>query len=175
MFELSTKAYNYCVTSHINQTRRNGEPYAQRPLRVAGIMMQEKEGEKLDRLLSIAFLHDILEYGEISYQTLVEEFGEAVANCVLELTSNGSKVAKLGKEEYLKELMLELSEEALGVKLGIMLDDVSNIYEVKYAKRVEKAQEIKSVIINLIDNRSLTIMQKNLILQINNKIDEVMS
>ena len=62
-------------------------------------------------------MHDTLEDTPCSYIEIETEFGPLVASVVMELTSDEEAIKKIGKNEYLKEKMLNMSKYALTLKL----------------------------------------------------------
>jgi len=60
--------------------------------------------------MTAALLHDTVEDCEnISLQEIAENFGYYVAALVDELTSNESEIKKIGKTDYLKNKMTNIS------------------------------------------------------------------
>ncbi|XOQ19062.1 MAG: GTP diphosphokinase [Sporanaerobacter sp.] len=73
------KAYNFAELAHEGQYRNSGEKFFIHPYNVAMILADLN----MDTSTIIAgLLHDVLEDTDVTYETLVEEFGEEVANLV---------------------------------------------------------------------------------------------
>lgn len=105
-----------CKHDEIYQTRKgSGVPYFVHPKGVALIVM--KNGGNNDQIRA-ALLHDVLEDCHASDEELRVCFGEHVQSLVRELTNQRYKIEKMGKEEYMTEKLMKLSNEALLVKLA---------------------------------------------------------
>ncbi|PZP51309.1 MAG: bifunctional (p)ppGpp synthetase/guanosine-3',5'-bis(diphosphate) 3'-pyrophosphohydrolase [Pseudopedobacter saltans] len=72
----------------------------------------------------VALLHDVLEDTETSYQELVEQFDDKVANAVLSLTKNNSYSSKTEKIEDSLERIKKQPKEVWAVKLA---DRITNL------------------------------------------------
>lgn len=64
-----------------------------------------------------AVCHDTLEDTQASFEEIEVLFGEEVANIVKEVTNDREKISKIGKENYINNELVTLSEPALFVKL----------------------------------------------------------
>ena len=81
------KAYILAADAHKEQRRKSGEPYIIHPIGVASILA----GLQMDEYtLAAAFLHDVVEDTEYTYDDIRNIFGGVVANLV-------DGVTKLGK------------------------------------------------------------------------------
>lgn len=112
-------AYTYAKYCHseIGQKRKaSEEPYFVHPKGVAKIVMDNGGNE--DQIIA-AFCHDLLEdVPFVSYEDLKQGFGQHPADLVLELTNVRYKIDQMGKEAYMTEKLMSLSNEALLVKLA---------------------------------------------------------
>lgn len=88
--EFVNKAYKYANAAHKGQMRKSGEEFINHPVQVAGILAELK----MDPVtVATGFLHDVVEDTDRSYEDIVNEFSEEVADLV-------EGVTKLGKFEY---------------------------------------------------------------------------
>ena len=109
-----------CKHDEIYQVRKGtGVPYFIHPKGVALIVM--KNGGNCDQIKA-ALLHDTLEDTHTSDEELRVCFGEHVQSLVRELTNQRYKIEEIGKEAYMTEKLMKLSNEALLIKLA----DINN-------------------------------------------------
>lgn len=111
------------------------EPYWVHPEGVAKIVM-EHGGSDIE--IKAAMAHDTMEDAGVSYDDMVEKFGEEVASIVKEVTNNKDEIAKIGKERYISEELCRLSPEALTVKLADMLYNMKDSPTEKNYERMRK-------------------------------------
>ena len=105
-----------CKHDEIYQTRKgSGVPYFVHPKGVALIVM--KNGGNNDQIKA-SLLHDTLEDTHTSDEELRVCFGEHVQSLVRELTNQKYKIEEMGKEAYMTEKLMKLSNEALLIKLA---------------------------------------------------------
>lgn len=113
-----------CKHDEVYQKRKvTGLPYFIHPKGVALIVM--KNGGTNDQIKS-ALLHDTLEDTHTSDEELRVCFGEHVQSLVRELTNQRYKIEEMGKETYMTEKLMSLSNEALLVKLADMLYNIND-------------------------------------------------
>ena len=155
-------AYTYAkyCNSEIGQKRKgSGEPYFVHPKYVAKIVMENGGNE--DQIIA-AFCHDLLEdVPFVSYEDLKRGFNQHVADLVIELTNQKYKIEEMGKEAYMTEKLMKLSNEALLIKLADILYNIND--------QPTEAQEIRMLhnISNLLlERKDLTENTKTLIFQI---------
>lgn len=113
-----------CKHDEIYQVRKGtGVPYFVHPKGVALMVM--KNGGNNDQIKA-ALLHDTLEDTHTSDEEIRVCFGEHVQSLVRELTNQRYKIEELGKEVYMSEKLMKLSNEALLVKLCDMLYNLND-------------------------------------------------
>lgn len=113
-----------CKHDEVYQKRKGtGVPYFVHPKGVALIVM--KNGGNNDQIKA-ALLHDTLEDTHTSDEELRVCFGEHVQSLVRELTNQRYKIEEIGKEAYMTEKLMKLSNEALLVKLADMLYNLND-------------------------------------------------
>ncbi len=69
-----------------------------------------------------------------SYIEIEREFGPLVASIVMELISNEESIEKIGKNEYLKNKMVNMSKYSLTLKL---VDRLANILDTPKQKYIQ--------------------------------------
>jgi|SaaInlStandDraft_4_1057021.scaffolds.fasta_scaffold02908_2 (p)ppGpp synthase/HD superfamily hydrolase len=125
---LVTKALNFSAIKHKGQQRKTtGLPYIIHPIIVAHLVAKYKANSKhIEELEAASLLHDTLEDTDTTYVELEREFGPLVASIVMELTSDEETIEKVGKNEYLKNKMIQMSKYAFILKL---IDRLANILD----------------------------------------------
>ena len=160
---------NFASEKHSGQYRADGvTPYINHPILVAELVKQYKQSKNIDAIVAAALLHDTLEDTYTSYRELVDNFGEMVASMVMEVTNASYVPYLVGKDQYLKNKMLVMSNYALVIKLA---DRLANVIDCKTLPKERKERltlDTNEIIKCLEDNRKLTSAQINLI----NKIKE---
>lgn len=127
------KALHFGETKHKGQIRKGSKlPYFTHPLRVADRVSHFKTSKNLENLLCAALLHDTLEDTETSYEEIETEFNPMIASIVKELTSDDVILKQMGKNEYLKQKMVQLSSYGLFLKLVDRLDNICDAPREKY-------------------------------------------
>lgn len=118
-------AYYFAKGRHAHQERKgSGFPYFVHPRGVAYIVMEH--GGTIDQI-NAALCHDLLEDTETSYleiATVCNSFH--TADLCSELRNNKFKIAEIGKDDYMSEKLLKLSDDALLVKLADMLYNIND-------------------------------------------------
>lgn len=144
-------AYDCAKIKHsdIKQVRKSsGEPYFVHPKGVAKIVLDNKGS--IDQIQA-ALLHDVLEDTPTTDQELRVRFGEHVAGLVRELTNCKFKIEQMGKEAYMTEKLLSLSNEALLIKLSDMLYNITDM-----PTESQQIRMLKNVSAVLLQRKDLT-------------------
>ena len=141
--ETLTKAWFFASRVHKEQ-KYPGEqlPY----LTHLGNVMLEVVGvahtlENAELALCCAILHDTIEDTEVTYEELLEEFGEAVANGVMALTKNETLETKREQMMDSLERIIEQPKEVWTVK---MADRVANLGEPPHYWKLEKREAYRA-------------------------------
>jgi (p)ppGpp synthase/HD superfamily hydrolase len=138
-----------CKHDEIYQTRKgSGVPYFVHPKGVALIVM--KNGGNNDQICA-SLLHDTLEDTHTSDEELRVCFGEHVQSLVRELTNQRYKIEEMGKESYMTEKLMKLSNEALLVKLADMLYNINDM-----ATEAQEVRMLHNVSALIRDRKDLT-------------------
>lgn len=153
------KCLQFAAEKHKGQERRcSGLPYIIHPITVMHLLEKYKVSKNIEDLKCAAILHDTLEDTPCSYIEIETEFGPLVASVVMELTSDEEAIKKIGKNEYLKEKMLNMSKYALTLKL---VDRLANVLD---APKPNYLKDTLSLMAYITDNRyDITDTQKNII------------
>lgn len=141
--DMITRAYNLCKESHEGQFRNSGEKYYIHPLKVAIILADLNMD---DITLTAALLHDVLEDTDVTYETLVSEFGEEVANLVDGVTKLKKLQYKSKQEsqaENLRKMVLAMAKDirVIIIKLADRLHNMRTLEYMNEEKKKEKAIE----------------------------------
>ena len=148
-----------CKHGEVHQTRKGtGVPYFIHPKGVALIVM--KNGGNNDQIKS-ALLHDTLEDTHTSDEELRVCFGEHVQSLVRELTNQKYKIEEIGKEAYMTEKLMKLSNEALLIKLADMLYNISD-----HATEVQEVRMLHNVAALIANRKDLTDNTKRLAMMV---------
>lgn len=123
--DLPREARSFCEQAHAGQTRRNGAPYAEHPIRVAELL--RSAGQNEPAILAAAYLHDVLEDTEISREELAERFGEPVCHIVDELTNPAREQPFEEKHRALAEQARSMTPAAKWIKLADRLDNLAEL------------------------------------------------
>jgi (p)ppGpp synthase/HD superfamily hydrolase len=138
-----------CKHDEIYQTRKgSGVPYFVHPKGVALIVM--KNGGNNDQICA-SLLHDTLEDTHTSDEELRVCFGEHVQSLVRELTNQRYKIEEMGKESYMTEKLMKLSNEALLVNLADMLYNINDM-----ATEAQEVRMLHNVSALIRDRKDLT-------------------
>lgn len=161
------KAYNYAEKAHEGQTRNfSGLPYFSHPKGVARILRDLGIEDVV--VISAALLHDTIEDTTVTYEDISNEFGVEIADLVEELTSDPIQTKQMGKKHYLLQKMLNMSLNALLIKLADRLhnilylqgDDVKLSFIEKYYK------ETVYIIRGVKEEKTLSFLHNTLIAKI---------
>jgi (p)ppGpp synthase/HD superfamily hydrolase len=161
LFEIISKkvdlADKFAWIAHhgVRRKGRSKAPYHDHVKGVATIL--EGYGCEDEDILSAAFLHDTIEDVKgLSLDTLEEMFGNKVAELVSEVT-NSPDLDGMEKEQYMNNKMVNLSNDALTIKLGDCLYNCSD------SPKRDQIDRMHNNINFLKRNRKLTDMHAELI------------
>jgi (p)ppGpp synthase/HD superfamily hydrolase len=157
---------DYMLKHHEGQYRKfSKESYANHPARVAKTVEFYTKDEDL---VIATLLHDILEDSEVTWPEMKERFGMKVAKLVQELTSHLPAHKKPKKTDYLIKKLLNITDDALIIKLSDRLDNVSDIMCPSCPEKSKDSvwEATKTIIKNLVQHRKLNMIHKKIILTI---------
>lgn len=148
-----------CKHDEIYQTRKGtGVPYFVHPKGVALLVM--KNGGNNDQIKA-SLLHDVLEDCHASDEELRVCFGEHVQSLVRELTNQRYKIDEMGKEAYMTEKLMSLSNEALLIKLCDMLYNIND-----HATEAQETRMLHNVAALITNRKDLTDNTRRLALMV---------
>ncbi|KJV91094.1 HD domain protein [Rickettsia amblyommatis str. Darkwater] len=129
------KAIYYAKKYHGSQMRQSGEPFYSHPIEVAYMI-----SDYLFRtdILVTSILHDTIEDTELTKEKILQEFGEKIANQVMDLTRIKENGIKSSSAEMVETLYKEKKHDILLIKLFDRLHNIQTIG----AKSPEKAKKI---------------------------------
>ena len=158
---------------HAGQTRADGSPYVNHPIRVSEIVAKYKPSSNSNILKAGALLHDVLEDTYTSYRELIDKFGLVVASLVMEVTSSDFVSKMVGKQIYLSHKMRYMSSYALVIKLADRLDNLTDVHALPVAK-IQKTFFDTIYMLNYIETkRILTKSQENLVNAIRLRLKDI--
>ncbi|MBQ1182378.1 MAG: bifunctional (p)ppGpp synthetase/guanosine-3',5'-bis(diphosphate) 3'-pyrophosphohydrolase [Phascolarctobacterium sp.] len=129
--EFVRSAYILAADAHKEQRRKSGEPYIIHPIGVASILASLQMDEYT---LAAAFLHDVVEDTEYTFDDIRNIFGMVVANLVDGVTKLG-KIAYISKEdrqiENYRKMFLAMARD-IRVVLIKLADRLHNMRTMKF-------------------------------------------
>lgn len=126
--ELIQRAYSVAFRAHQGQSRKSGEAYIHHPLAVALILAELKSSPAV---ICAGLLHDVIEDTDVTYDDLVEIFGEQIARVVQGVTKLDKVKVQVGEQTSANYQNLIFS----------MIDDVTVIF-VKLADRLHNMRTL---------------------------------
>ncbi len=165
---------NFAAKKHEGQFRADGvTPYIEHPIKVAELVKKYKKSRNIDAIVAAALLHDTLEDTYTSYRELVDNFGEIVASMVMEVTTASYMPHLVGKGNYLKHKMLDMSNYSLCIKLADRLANVMDAKSLPEERREKTVFDTYEIIEYLEENRQLTEAHLNLIHAIKSELKKL--
>lgn len=122
------RAVDFAVKAHGNQLRKyTGEPYAVHLAAVARIVASVPHDENM---LAAAWLHDVLEDTEASFEELKAVVGQDVASLVLWLTDYKTSAGnRATRKAYDRDRLASSPAAAKTIKLADLIDNTPSIVE----------------------------------------------
>jgi outer membrane lipoprotein-sorting protein len=124
--ELWHEAASMAARVHHNQKRKDKKktPYFSHPARVA-LTVAVKFGCTDEKILTAAFLHDVLEDTLVDYDDLLERFGEDIAEMISKL-SKDSRLVESERERRYDQQLDEADWPAKLIKLADVYDNLAD-------------------------------------------------
>lgn len=155
---------NFAAKKHEGQLRADGiTPYIEHPIKVAELIKKYKKSRNIDAIVASALLHDTLEDTYTSYRELVDNFGEIVASMVMEVTTASYMPHLVGKGNYLKHKMIDMSNYSLCIKLADRLANLMDAGSLPEERRQRIIFDTYEIIEYLEEKRQLTEAHRALI------------
>ena len=125
--DLVIKATHFAAEKHHSQRRKNKDkdPYINHPIHVASLLSEANVNDH--NTICAALLHDTVEDTDATYEEIVNEFGEKIADIVMEVTDDKS-LPKVERKKLQIEHAKHASDEAKLVKI---CDKYSNLHAIK--------------------------------------------
>lgn len=89
MEDITMKAQKFAAKKHYGQQDDTKQPYITHPEKVAKLVRTIYPNDL--NLICAAYLHDTIEDTDTTYEELIEEFNQDVADLVMEVTHEGTK------------------------------------------------------------------------------------
>lgn len=137
------------------EPRENGDLPISHPVNVAKKVDKFFPNDKKRRrkLIAVALLHDTLEDTNTSYDELKKNYGQEIADCVLELTNPAHLSETHQKGEYILERMRKMSDDALIVKLADRLDNIETLSARKPEKIASTVRDTRVMLDGITDGQ----------------------
>ena len=148
-FDKIKKAYLYALNEHKDMKRLTGDDFITHPLEVVNILLDLNVD---DVTIIAAFLHEVINNGNKTYEDIEKEFGTEVAIIVQSV----SKINKLELPDnnessviYLRKILVGLAEDVrvLYIKLADRLHNMRTNWAINPEKQKAKAEETMSVLV----------------------------
>jgi GTP pyrophosphokinase len=161
--EFIQKAYDFAEKVHEGQLRKSGEPYFIHVFETAKILAQLKMGATT---IVAGLLHDSIEDGVATEETIKNEFGEEVLFLVNGVTKLG-KVKYRGAErhvESLRKFLVAVAQDirVLIIKLADRLHNMRTLQYVRSDKQKRIAVETMEIYAPLADRLSIRMIAREL-------------
>ena len=141
------RAFDYAVSAHNGQNRKDGSPYVTHTIAAATIAAQMALD---DDAIIAALLHDVLEDTSIQYDALEKEFGKDVADIVegvTKLTRVQYSTVEDAQMENLRKMLLAMAKD-IRVILIKLADRMHNMRTMEFqspAKQLSKSRETMDI------------------------------
>jgi guanosine-3',5'-bis(diphosphate) 3'-pyrophosphohydrolase len=157
-------AYSFGEQMHRGQFRHSGEPYFMHPVAVAAILTKQKLD---DATIITALLHDTIEDTKANYSSLVNTFGEDIAQLVdgvTKLTNLQLSSVETKQAENFRKLFIAMSKDmrVILVKLGDRLHNMRTIRSMRAHKQLQKARETMDIFAPLAGRMGMQWMREEL-------------
>lgn len=159
MENVVAKALDFATKAHGNQVRKyTGEPYTNHLVEVMNIVRTVKSD---DSMLAAALLHDTIEDTSVTEADVKKEFGDRIAQLVVELTDiskpeDGNRATRKAID---RDKLAKVSDDAQTIKLADLISNGKDIAinDPKFAKVFlnEKRQ-----LLEVLDRGDSTLMKK---------------
>ncbi len=140
-------AFEFAVSAHQGQKRKDGSPYVTHPIAAAEITAEMGLDE--DSIIA-SLLHDVIEDTPVLYEEMAKKFGASVANLVDGVTKL-TRVVYTNKEdeqmENLRKMLMAMAKDirVILIKIADRLHNMRTMAYQSEGKRREKALETMEI------------------------------
>ncbi len=136
---IASKAQKFAYEKHKNQKRKDGiTPFSEH---LEGVVNRLKNlGVANQDVLCAAWLHDIIEHSDTTFDEINEIFGNSISVLVLSLT----KDSELSKKQREAQYIQQLKDSTLQAKIIKLCDISANLKDISNAP-ISKTQKNKQV------------------------------
>jgi guanosine-3',5'-bis(diphosphate) 3'-pyrophosphohydrolase len=139
---IASKAQKFAYEKHKNQKRKDGvTPFSEH---LEGVVNRLKNlGVANQDVLCAAWLHDIIEHSDTTFDEINEIFGNTISVLVLSLT----KDSELSKKERESQYIQQLKDSTLEAKMIKFCDISANLKDIANApiSKTQKNKQIKKL------------------------------
>ncbi|MHA1575836.1 MAG: HD domain-containing protein [Candidatus Thorarchaeota archaeon] len=146
--ERISEAFMFAIAAHEGQERESGVPYISHPIRVA--LHALSIGLSTEAIMA-AVLHDIVEDTDTSIETIVELFGEEIAEIVVAMTK--SERGTPNRNMIYQEQLLQGPIVACQIKLLDIQDNLSSIDRFFSPEKAIKYRESRTQLAGILERR----------------------
>jgi len=166
---LTMRALTLAIRLHGKQLRKDGNPYILHPLKGFQYLITHKIEE--DVILAAMLLHDTIEDTDTTYEYLVAELGEEVAQIVNRL----SKKKSVPMEEYFGEISKDVL--AIIIKAADRTSNVGDMIKCYSIERLERyVEETEKYILPMMHNaRDIYLEYGDILVSLRNNINVVLT
>lgn len=141
------EAFEFALTAHGGQRRKDGSPYITHPLAAAEIIVEMGLDE--DSIIA-TLLHDCIEDTEVTHEDVARLFGPRIAELVEGVTKLGYVVSSTKEEaqmENLRKMLLAMAKDirVIMIKMADRLHNMRTMEFQKEEKRRSKALETMQI------------------------------
>lgn len=145
--ELISKAAAFAEKAHEGQMRLSGDPFITHPIAVAEILA---ELEQDTSTIAAALLHDAIEDGHVSPETVRAEFNETILRLVLGVTKLGKLSFESREErqaENFRKMFIAMAEDLriIIIKLADRLHNMQTLRFLPEDRQIDIARETREI------------------------------
>jgi (p)ppGpp synthase/HD superfamily hydrolase len=116
-------AYEFAISIQYSHEGLDSESYLAHPLRVARVVMELTDPVEVDAVI-IALLHNVLEVGTVSSDSLKEKFSDRIVDSIVTLTVDRKQQWDL---EYKEQYYRAINHGYVGARIVKVVDKLDNI------------------------------------------------
>lgn len=141
--DIVLKAKKLAHEKHKNQKRKDGvTPYSEH---LEGVVNRLKNLGVTDKnVLAAAWMHDIIEYTDVTFDQINEKFGREIAVMVLSLTKDKS----IAKKDIEQQYITQLKNASIQAKIIKLCDISANLKDLASApiSKTQKNKQVKKIL-----------------------------